>query len=67
MRPTVNRQLCRGHGQCALSAPEVYKLDEVGECMEFEHDVPKELEGAALSGMRACPESAIEIVVPFQT
>lgn len=61
MKAVVDKALCSGHGLCAVTAPEVFSLDDDG----FNAggggtvDVPAGAEAAAWDGARACPESAI--------
>lgn len=64
MRYLVDEALCCGHGSCALTAPELYTLDDdEGVNAELGHlvDVPAGQEAAAKAGARACPDAAIRI------
>jgi len=62
MKVRVIRELCTGHGLCALKCAELYKLDDNGYIdMEPLTDVPPELEMKARRGAIACPEGALKI------
>jgi ferredoxin len=55
-----DRDLCRGHAQCAAAAPDVYPLDGSGYCdLPAESEVSTDLAGQARRGARQCPEQAI--------
>ncbi|MER6975845.1 ferredoxin [Streptomyces carpinensis] len=64
MRIRADLAKCQGHGLCRMSAPDVYGVtdDEGQVIVEFEGDVPAELEDAAALGVESCPELALEIV-----
>lgn len=64
MKYVVDLALCAGHGQCAAVAPDVHTLDEDGfhESAGEIIDVPTNQEQDAVTGARACPESAITIL-----
>ena len=62
MRVRVDEQLCTGYGNCKMTAPEVYELDELGFNRTPEKVVPKELEEQARAGAAMCPEQAITII-----
>jgi ferredoxin len=57
MRVRVDRDLCRGLGNCVVLAPTVFKLDEAGKAIVIDPnsvDQDKLLEAA-----ESCPENAI--------
>lgn len=62
MKVAVDKELCTGHGRCAVLAGEVYTLDSNGynADMGTTIDVPAGLEDKAEYGMHNCPEGAIE-------
>ncbi len=62
MRITVASELCMGHGQCAMRAPEVFELSELGTNEMDEFEVPAGLEEQARSGVLACPEQILSII-----
>ena len=63
MRVRVNGAACVGHGMCLLAAPDLFELsDEDGHAYTKREDVPLELEAAAISAQRGCPEQAVELL-----
>ena len=62
MRITVNREHCQGHTMCAMTAPELFHLDdEDGHAYIESPDVPADLRDKARQGASACPERAITV------
>lgn len=61
MRVEVDLTMCEGHGQCNAVAPEIYDLDEGGNCLINNSEVPRDLESQAEQGALACPMLAITI------
>lgn len=61
MRVEVNPNVCEGHGQCNVVAPEVYDLDDGGYCLIHNQEVPPDLEFQAQAGALACPVQAITV------
>ncbi|MFJ6748952.1 ferredoxin [Streptomyces sp. NPDC091266] len=61
MRITIEKDLCIGAGQCALTAPRVFTQDDDG----FSALLPGQEDGAGdpllREAARACPVSAIEV------
>jgi ferredoxin len=54
---------CQGHARCVAIAPELFKLDELGNAHERLHGlVPKGLEDKAWLAKANSPELALEIV-----
>lgn len=61
MRVTLDRSLCKGHGQCVLAAPEVFEFDD-DDIARLLMEVPgEELRGRVEDAARRCPERAIQI------
>lgn len=61
MRVRVDAERCTGHAMCAAHAPEVYELDEIGNCAADGLVVPPADVEAAQAGAMACPEQAITL------
>ncbi|MEE3849451.1 ferredoxin [Gordonia sp. LSe1-13] len=61
MRVDVDRQLCEGHAQCVLLAPEVFDVgdDDLAVWQENPPEAARESVRAAVS---ACPRQAISMV-----
>ena len=60
MRIIVDRDLCDLHGQCVLSAPDVFRFDDDGE-LQYLPEVDAELAARAEVAASVCPTAAIEI------
>lgn len=61
MRVEVDPNICEGHGQCNVVAPDVYELDDDGYCLINKPEVPAHLETQAEEGAFACPVQAITV------
>ena len=61
MRLSVDRDKCMGHAVCALMAPDLMKLDDLGYNVTGDIDVEDNDVEAARRAAGACPESAIAI------
>ncbi len=69
MRIVVDRQLCQGHGVCALEAPEVFAVAESDDGSYSEVDVLVEEPGEELrakveAAVRYCPNRVLSIEDP---
>ena len=62
MKNHVDPEKCQGHNRCYALAPDVFAADDDGhgEVVLRTPDTP-ELQAAAETAMRNCPETAIEI------
>jgi ferredoxin len=54
---------CRGHGQCELIAPEVFRLGEDDRGQVIADGVPDGLSDAVGDAVVMCPEGAIEVML----
>jgi ferredoxin len=61
VKVTVDQDICQGHARCAVIAPELFVLDDMGHSQEVGGEVPKELEAAAERAATNCPEGAIKL------
>jgi ferredoxin len=58
MKVTVDLDLCQDHGQCAIAAPRVFRIDDAGR-LEVDAD-PAESERLDVEGAAdVCPVQAI--------
>jgi ferredoxin len=57
----IDAGTCRGHGQCALIAPEVFGLGDDDRGHVLVDLVPPECSDAVQDAVLMCPESAIEV------
>jgi ferredoxin len=63
LKVRVDREKCQGHARCFALAPELFRLDELGNGHERgDGTVPPGLESKAWLAQANCPELAIEVV-----
>ena len=60
VRVHVDHDLCQGHGQCELTAPAVFELDDDGVVHVVEAP-PDDEEPAVRQAERLCPQQAIRV------
>jgi ferredoxin len=58
----VDRDRCMGHAVCAMNAPSLMQLDDLGYNVTGTIDVAPGLEEDARRAAGSCPEGAIEII-----
>ena len=61
MKIRVKRDLCCGAQMCILTAPELFRINELGYNASDGEDVPSNQEDEAQAAANACPERAITI------
>jgi ferredoxin len=61
MRISVDLSSCADHGQCAIAAPGIFRIDDDGHLV-FEEFPDEALRSDAEDAADACPEQAITIV-----
>jgi ferredoxin len=61
MRLIVDRHRCQGHNRCFAAAEELFELDDELKAVVKRDPVPTDMEEAAVSAVRNCPERAITI------
>lgn len=61
MRVRADKEVCATTGQCALTAPEVFGLDEDGTVSVLDPLPARRLHQGARVAARHCPVEAIEI------
>ena len=61
MRISVELSICADHGQCAIAAPAIFRMDDEGHLIFDEHPVDA-LRSDAEDATDACPEQAITII-----
>jgi ferredoxin len=59
MRIVASRELCKGHGQCELFAPDVFEVDDDALVVLKSDTVTGSGEKAVHEAISHCPESAI--------
>lgn len=60
MRVTVDLDICQDHGQCAIAAPEVFRINDAGK-LEYESDPDDSLADDVEEAADVCPVQAIRI------
>ncbi|PTW91391.1 ferredoxin [Microbacteriaceae bacterium MWH-Ta3] len=61
MKIHVDRTLCDNHGQCTITAPSVFRIDDQG-ILQYEENVDDSLRADIEDSMDVCPVQAIFIV-----
>ena len=59
MKVRLDSSMCQGHGQCNMSAPDMFSFDEQGFAVLASEDVPSGREAAVNLAAMRCPERAI--------
>lgn len=59
MRVVVDYDLCEGHGQCAIAAPEVFAVGDDDRSHVLVAEVGDELRPKVEHAIRRCPRQAI--------
>lgn len=63
MKVRVDQERCQGHTLCALTAPQVFQLNDVdGHSTPVGDEVPADQTEAAREAVLSCPERAISIL-----
>jgi ferredoxin len=63
MRVTVDYDLCAGHGQCLLAAPDVFDLPDGSEQVVILDPDPRQSEyEAVVRAVAMCPAQALRVV-----
>ena len=65
-RVEVDFDLCKGHGNCAAEAPEIFQVDDKGSLTVLEYNPKAELLEKARAAEKFCPTRAIRIVTEGQ-
>ncbi|GAA1011170.1 ferredoxin [Streptomyces sp. F-3] len=60
MKITVDMNLCQDHGQCAIAAPEVFRMNDEGKLV-YETDPDDALRTEVEEAADVCPVQAILI------
>jgi ferredoxin len=61
VRIVADRELCKGHGQCELFAPDIFEIDDSA-LVVLKRDTAGEQErGLVEEAVSHCPESALRI------
>ncbi|GAF47624.1 ferredoxin [Rhodococcus wratislaviensis] len=60
-RVSVDPQVCEGHGQCFIEAPNIFEMDDDGYAQAVSESVDDELAPKVEQAVRACPAGAVVI------
>jgi ferredoxin len=60
-RVRIDTARCHGHGRCAIIAPEVFDVDNLGKGTVLLDPCPEEFRAAAEEAEFSCPETAITV------
>lgn len=58
---TIDRELCKGHGQCEIVAPEIFELRDDGLAYVMKPDVTEDDLPLIEEAIIRCPTSAIKL------
>jgi ferredoxin len=62
MKVTVNLDLCEGHGQCVMAAPDVFNIPDGADVVEvLDENPPEELREQVEEAAALCPVLAIAV------
>ncbi|MET8331279.1 ferredoxin [Streptomyces sp. NPDC005181] len=61
IRVEVERSRCEGYGFCEQSAPEVFRLDDEGELVILQDELPNDMGTRAEAAVRLCPVAALRL------
>lgn len=60
MKVIANVELCEGHGECVIAAPEVFDLDDSGDSVVVLVEEPsREQEASVMAAVSLCPVAAL--------
>ena len=59
MRVSIDTAKCQGHSRCAIIAPDVFDVDDLGKARVLLDPCPEEFRPAAEEAAFSCPETAI--------
>jgi ferredoxin len=64
MKVAIDQDKCQGHARCAIIAPDVFDVDDLGKgyVLRDGGDVPEQFGADAHEAAFSCPESAISIL-----
>lgn len=61
MKITASRELCKGHGQCELFAPDYFEIDDEALVVVTKDEVDPADEVAVKEAVAHCPEAALRL------
>jgi ferredoxin len=61
MRVSIDTGKCQGHSRCAIIAPDVFDVDDLGKAVVLLDPCPEDFRAAAEEAAFSCPEGAITV------
>jgi ferredoxin len=61
VRGDIDTEKCQGHGRCAIIAPEVFDVDDLGKAKPLLDPCPEDSRALAEEAAISCPEIAITV------
>jgi ferredoxin len=61
MHVSIDVARCQGHGRCAVLAPDLFDVDDLGKAKTLLDPSPEAHRAAAEEAELSCPESAITV------
>lgn len=62
MKVHVDYELCEGHGECVIAAPDVFDLEDDGrKVVLLQEDPPEELREQVRDAVMMCPIAALQL------
>jgi len=61
MRLAVDPKRCQGHALCAMTAPNLFDLDDDGHAVVLTPTVPNDAADLAETAADGCPEGAVAV------
>lgn len=62
MKISVDYDLCEGHGECVVAAPEVFDMDEAGEkVVLLQESPPEDQREQVVEAVKICPIAALQL------
>jgi ferredoxin len=63
MKIVIDLESCRGYGQCALAAPDIFQLDPEGKSRALDQEPSADRASDVEEAIDACPMHAISVQV----
>jgi len=61
LRVSIDAAKCQGHGRCAIIAPDMFDVDDLGMGMVLADPCPEKFRPAVQEAEMSCPEAAITL------
>lgn len=62
MKVLFDRDVCEGHGECVVAAPDIFELDDTGDkAVLLQPEPSEELRDQAIKAVKICPIAALQL------